>query len=286
MNNRQRPAPQIKRPTTAQPSRFAPQYDPLAHAMGMQRVIELVHELEALKADWQNVIAKADEQTKTATEDFMKEYRKKLDVAHESITSIKKGNDGYTPVKGKDYFDGDTITPEDIVPYVLAKIPDVKAQNVDMEVLKRSVLASLPFMEQKEGEDHEFSPELLHEALKKKPLQIEHVVGLSRLLEGMDYRLRSLVHGGGDTIKAGANVTLTRNADGTTSVSAASATGTNFETPTGTVNGVNTAFTVANTPKYLIVDNTILIENVDYTLSGLNITITGAPPTRFIRSAY
>ena len=61
--------------------------------------------------------------------------------------------------------------------------------------------------------------------------------------------------------------------------------GITLETPTGTVNGVNTIFDVTMSPKYLIVDGMSKFQDVHYTLAGSRITITdGAPPVTFIRA--
>lgn len=54
------------------------------------------------------------------------------------------------------------------------------------------------------------------------------------------------------------------------------------ETPSGTVNGSNTAFTLANTPGaagtvLLSLDGVSLIQGTDYTISSATITMTTAP---------
>lgn len=59
------------------------------------------------------------------------------------------------------------------------------------------------------------------------------------------------------------------------------------ETPVGAVNGVNTVYTVSNTPKWLVVDGVQKFETLHYTYSSGTITMTdGAPPYSFIRSIY
>ncbi len=63
--------------------------------------------------------------------------------------------------------------------------------------------------------------------------------------------------------------------------------GVNIETPSGTIDGANTSFTVTHTPKYLIGDGIAKYENDAYTLSGLTIAWTdGSPPTQSLRSIY
>ena len=62
---------------------------------------------------------------------------------------------------------------------------------------------------------------------------------------------------------------------------------TNVETPTGTVNGVNTTFTVLNEPKFVVIDGMIRFSTLGYTYSGGTIEVDPLiPPTSFIRSIY
>lgn len=59
------------------------------------------------------------------------------------------------------------------------------------------------------------------------------------------------------------------------------------ETPSGTVDGSNTVFTVSNTPAYINVDGINKYLTVHYTYSAPTVTITdGSPPVLFIRSHY
>ena len=62
------------------------------------------------------------------------------------------------------------------------------------------------------------------------------------------------------------------------------------ETPSGTINGSNAAFTLAQTPNeneavQLFLDGLYLTEGTDYTLSGTSITMTTAPATAQILKA-
>ena len=64
--------------------------------------------------------------------------------------------------------------------------------------------------------------------------------------------------------------------------------GVRFETPTGTIDEVNTIFYVNKAPKYIVVDGVSYFENNGYTRSGTaGRTLTlSVPPRGFIRSAY
>lgn len=63
--------------------------------------------------------------------------------------------------------------------------------------------------------------------------------------------------------------------------------GTSFETPSGTINSSNVTFTVANTPKAVILNGIWYFENDGYTLSTLTITMLVVPTTgSTLRSVY
>ena len=68
---------------------------------------------------------------------------------------------------------------------------------------------------------------------------------------------------------------------------ATSTSGANVETPSGTINGSNTVFTVVHEPSFIIVDGLAKFLTTHYTYAALTITITdGAPPALYIRSFY
>lgn len=63
--------------------------------------------------------------------------------------------------------------------------------------------------------------------------------------------------------------------------------GISVETPTGTVNGVNTVFTVSNTPKFISIDGVMKFAGLHYTYAAGTITIIDSvPPALYIRSFY
>ena len=63
------------------------------------------------------------------------------------------------------------------------------------------------------------------------------------------------------------------------------------ETPGGTVNGTNTAFTLASTPTangtvVLTQNGLVLVQGTDYTISGTSITMAAAPLSSQTLYAY
>lgn len=77
----------------------------------------------------------------------------------------------------------------------------------------------------------------------------------------------------------------------TETIPGASAASGNGETPSGTINGSNKVFTLAETPSpaaslVLIRGRAIMVQGTDYTLVTNTITYTVAPPTGTIHRAW
>ena len=59
--------------------------------------------------------------------------------------------------------------------------------------------------------------------------------------------------------------------------------GSSVETPTGTINSVNTVFGVSAVPKWVVSDGMTYFENFGYTYSASNITLE-IPPSSYLRA--
>lgn len=152
----------------------------------------------------------------------------------------EKGDPGETPIAGIHFpipENGRNANPEDVVPLVLPlvlkKLPKVK--------------------DGKNGKDGiNTDPETVVELIKEKKLiKAEHIDGLEQTAESLFDRIdrrrgRPYLHGGGDTVKAGTNVTLTRNNDGTVTISATGSSVTSVYNEI--VGGSGTTFTLAFVP--------------------------------------
>lgn len=57
-----------------------------------------------------------------------------------------------------------------------------------------------------------------------------------------------------------------------------SGSGANPQTPSGTVDGVNTVFGITGALNNLFVNGSFQTPNIDYTFSGGNVSFTVAPP--------
>ena len=92
---------------------------------------------------------------------------------------------------------------------------------------------------------------------------------------------------GATTIDFTSGATVTNLGGGVVGVAITGGSGSlAVEVPTGTVNGINTTFTVSHTPVILVVDGeTLSLAAGDYSYSLETITVAN-PPTRFIDSYH
>ena len=179
------------------------------------------------------------------------------------IKQPKDGNDGVSP------------DPEEIAKNVLSRIPKVNEQGIVNKVLSKVPKQDLKILQQR----FEVDPEVLIDKLLKSPklkLKIGNVDGLDATLKLLD---RRYIHGGGDTVSAGTGISIA-NVNGTKQISSSASTFYS-DTVSGTIDGVNTVFTVANnisTALSLYLANSIYQPGVDFTVTGLKeITMTVAP---------
>ncbi len=137
----------------------------------------------------------------------------------------QKGEDGKTPIRGVDYF-----TPEDIA-------------TIKQELLNPRFIA-----------------DMIKEMQKLPESERLDVSGIrnfqSFVYKGTKYGMHEMMHGGGPTLVAGSNITLTSNTNGTTTI-AASAGAFTILSATGTINDVNVTFTFVSLPSFLVINGTV-----------------------------
>lgn len=129
-----------------------------------------------------------------------------------------------------------------------------------------------------------------------KKLKTKHIDGLDQTIASIHSQLgRGYLHGGGDVVTAGTNITITTNAAGKKVISATGGVVPSFaddETPTGLVNSSNVVYTLAHTPSpaaslIFTVNGQILVPGgVDYTLATATVTVVMAPATGAIVRAW
>lgn len=224
----------------------------------------------------------------------------------ERIQKLPKGDKGDTPTIDYDRIaeaaaklvpppknGNDAEIDEDAIAEKAAKkvkLPTVKTPIVPTAgEIAEKVLLMLPKQAPQEI-DHGAIADLVVEKLSDgNTLKMEHIKGLkqqtevfSSQLAGKIYGKDTWARGGGDTVAAGSNVTLTRNPNGTVSINSTGGSGSTIytETVSGTINGSNKIFTVPTTIINAIVlslANSTYQAGVDFTTSGITITFVTAP---------
>ncbi|MHA1400045.1 MAG: hypothetical protein ACTSQE_06835 [Candidatus Heimdallarchaeaceae archaeon] len=166
----------------------------------------------------------------------------------------KDGKDGYTPVKNKDYFDGkDGRTPIAGVDFPMPKDGE---RGKDGKSIDKKEVEKMVKKETKKQLNDALKPSLFGKPkiLSKKDIQKQIKDYMNKNLN-----IRIPFGGGGRTFQFA-----------------------DAEIPTGTVDGSNKTFTIANTPDpvtslAVYVNTTRKTLTEDYTLSGATITMTSAP---------
>ncbi len=167
---------------------------------------------------------------------------------------IPQAKDGATPIRGVDY-----LTEEDI--------------STITEKVRNSI--TLPQHKDVTADD------LLHLFTKgEKKLSVKHIDGLEQTLSAFSSQLgRGYLHGGGDTVKAGTNVTITTNSDGTKTIASTSSGGVGaWSTPPESPDGSNLIFSVSAEPTDVEADGLLQFSPAYYTYAGGQITFIN-PPT-------
>lgn len=224
--------------------------------------------------------------------DLDNEYKQAIgELKREAINVIKNIKIG---PPGKD---GESVDKEEVIESVLERIPT--PEIIDEEKLAKRIIKSIP--ENKANlkiiqESVEIDPMAIIEKILALPddkfkLTTKHIDGLQQTIDAIKNQVgrRGYLHGGGDTVKAGTNITITTNSNGQKVINSTGGGG-NFsdeEVPVGLINGVNTTFAIANVPitgslKVYLNGQLLSVVGGDYALSIKTITMATAPPTTSI----
>lgn len=184
----------------------------------------------------------------------------------------KDGTDGKNGTNGKDAV---SIDENALVKKVISKIPENKA--------------SLKIIQEK----FETDPMSVIEKIMALPdgkfkLKTSHIDGLEQTMRAFQSQLgRGYLHGGGDTVAAGTNITITTNTNGAKVINA---TGSGTAVYNEIVSGSGTTFTLANTPtagtERIYGQGQRLYPTTDYTISGAVITTINSWLTSQILADY
>lgn len=168
---------------------------------------------------------------------------------------IPKPRDGYTPIKGKDYFDGkDGYTPIKGKDYF-----DGKQGNPG-----------------KDGSPD--TPQQIVDKLNKTEELVDQKVikGLTNTLQSLQRAIRDRsvrYGGGGDVVEAGTNVSISR-VGGKVVISSTGGSGFTKLAATGDIDNSNVTFTFASKPTYIVINGVWREENYGWTWDTLTATLS------------
>lgn len=252
------------------------------HARGHAQLLEILSRLDAKEKALDAKLVKAD----TA----LNQVHEKVQSAHQAVGRISEVHDTIRYIAGKDGEDGEDGKDADentIIDRVLDNIrqpEDGKTPIIDYPKIVAEVTRQIKV---RDGKDATVDYDRIFDDIKKK-LKVEHIPGVkeeldnfSRQVAGKVYGKDTWTRGGGDTVQAGSNVTITTNSDGRKVISASGGSASPL-TPTGTVNSVNTVFNVVSRPSSVVSDGITYFEGAGYVYAALSITLD-VPPSQYIR---
>lgn len=244
----------------------------LSMGNGIDSVMKLVGELTFLKQQLQSTMdAKVEE----------------IDNAIASVMEIKKGEQGDPGIDAdeqkiadwvlsqvKDGEDGEDADTEMVIQEVLKRLPrQPNEAEIVAKVLKLipSPKASLKVIKEELQLDKEaLLEDILNNTKFKKSFE-----GINLTLERLD---RRYIHGGGDTVGAGTNVTITT-VNGTKIINATGSSAVTVLTATGTIDDSNTVFTFTVAPTLVNINGSFYSSTstiggtLAWTIAGLTVTL-------------
>lgn len=247
----------------------------LDFAAGSQHLSRLVQELEDIK--------------RQHTEEHTRKM-KELDDTIARASRMQKGDKGDKPIAGVDYpvpKDGKEPNEQKIIETISSRIrqpKDGETPIIDYQKVAKETAKLIPVP--KDGKDGEngVAPTIkeITDHLKKN-LKVEHITGLKaeidsyrNQLAGKHYGRDTMIRGGGDTVTAGTNVTITTDVNGKKVIAASSAGNLNPQKPSGTINGVNKVFTCVGLVNAAFVDGSI--DSAATITGAVNSSITYSVP--------
>lgn len=246
------------------------------HARGHAQLVEILGRLDAKERALDAVLARADTALDTVQE--------KVQSAHQAVGRLSEVHDTIRYIKGKDGDDGEDGKDADertIINRVLDSIREPKDGETPVVDYPKIVTEVTRQVKIRDGKDAVVDYDRIFKDITQK-LKVEHIPGVkaeldsfSHQLAGKKYGTDTWARGGGDTVQAGSNVTITTNADGRKVISSTGGGG-GTQVYNEVVAGSGIAWTLAFTPTLgtlrLYGNGQRLTETVDYTLVGATIT--------------
>lgn len=278
--------------------------------IGFGEISILIYQLQGLKNDLigtvNQKIKEIDEKIKGHIDDLVnanQTIKNTQSQVIDHVGKIKKGEPGKDAdeeaIQKRLEAKFPKIDTEKLTQEILAKVPKVKP--TDEEALTQRILKALPKNKASLKiiqESFEVDPMSVIEKIMALPkgkfkLKTEHIDGLEQTMNAFRSQLgRGYLHGGGTTVAAGTNITLVKNANGTTTINASGGGGFIILNTASTVDGSNQTFvfsTATAQPTFIVSDGVYFtaLDNNGNTQWSWNsgtktVTLTVPPPINSI----
>lgn len=254
----------------------------------IQEIQDLKNKVDTAQKELDKAVKQAKDLVQKHTEQAINEMvfvkQNIFDRAHK-IQKGDKGEQGEQGVDGRNGVDGIGIV--SIEQPDLESVRFIMTDGTTKELKLPRGLAGEKGIDGKDAEPVEVQntdiAEILNQIVEKQLLSVDHIRGLPERLKEVHSTARTAVmRGGGDTVKAGAGISISRTANG---VSIISTSGTGTKVRDEEPSGSGTSFTLAHTP----IANTLQLyrggiriqqgAGKDYTLSGNTITLSSSLST-------
>ena len=273
-----------------------PQPQQTGFGSGMGELAMLIHQLQSLKQELLTMVnsklKEVDEKVKdhVNTGEMIKDLHKRALGHIETVKQGPKGNDAdeerivkRVGAKIPAPIDEDKLTKK-----ILAQVPQIDEDKIVRKTLKAipENKASLKIIQEQFTTDPMSVIDKILELSKngKFKLKTENIDGLEQTIAAFRHQIttKGYIHGGGDTVGAGTNVTI-NTVNGTKIINASGGGGLTPIVISGAVNGSNLTFTSTTKPTYIVSDGVWYTaldanSNVQWSYSGGTITLSIAPP--------
>ena len=226
------------------------------YAGSLDSIVKMSAKLEGIRYDVNSKLEKVDsyiEKAETTLDKKIIEVDKTIKNTEDTLfKTVKEVVDYVKEIKkGEPGENAQEVDVEQLVEDILAKLPVHK--EIDEEKLIKKVIKAIP--------QNKASLKIVQESFETDPMSvIDEIMKLpdnkfklkSSQIDGLDQTIRAFqsqlargyLHGGGDTVKAGTNITITKNTDGSKTInSTGGGTGTVIS-----VNGLDTDNTDPTNP--------------------------------------
>jgi len=270
-------------------------------AKGLSEITKYASDLKALHEDYSAKLDLAEKDNKSGISTLTDQFKKQAlsDLKDATNQLLKKAESElvqiFSYVRGKademngviqnakNITKGDAGTPGKDAPLPKKGI-DYWTPAEQRAILNELKAAIKPPKDGSPGKDAILTGEVLWAMIDKLPkgkrFKVDHVDGLDQTLSALrNLAARGGVRGGGDSVAAGSNITITTNSTGQKVIATSGGGGAlvgSQEKSTTNPNGVLTTFAFTHTPTLIYWNGQFLTLTDDYTVAGNNITFTGS----------